>query len=151
MASSINILDSFKVIKYLKKNTNISVDLLNLQVPNPLDLKTLYSSIKKTKKLITIDLGYKKFGISSELISSIYENNFPLDKPPVKLGLPFHPAPSSRGLVKNYYPSQMNILKTILDLHNVSNLKKKSLINNFKTINKTLPIDVPDNFFKGPF
>lgn len=151
VASSINVLDAFKVTKFLNKYTNIKIDLLNLQVSNPLDIKDFVRSVKKTKKLITIDLGYKKFGISSELISSIFENNISLKKPPIKLGLPFHPAPSSRGLVKNYYPSQKNILKSVLDLMNISSNKKKYLLDSFNKVNKSLPIDVPDNFFKGPF
>lgn len=151
VASSINVLDAFKVIKFLNQNTNIKVDLLNLQVSNPLELNDFLRSVNKTKKLLTIDLGYKKFGISSELISSIYENGIQLVKPPLKLGLPFHPVPSSRGLVKNYYPSQVNILKSVLDLMNFNLKKRKFLISKFQTINKTIPIDVPDNFFKGPF
>ena len=90
------------MIKFLNQNTNIKVDLLNLQVSNPLELNDFLKSVKKTKKLLTIDLGYKKFGISSELISSINVNNIKLLKPPIKLGLPFHPVPSSRGLVKTF-------------------------------------------------
>ena len=144
-------MDAYKVIKFLNKNTDIKVDLLNLQVPNPLDLGDFFRSVKSTKKLITIDLGFKKFGISSELISSIYEKGIKLTKLPVKLGLPFHPVPSSRGLIKNYYPSQLNILKSILDLMNINKEKKKSLIYNFSKLNKSLSVDVPDNFFKGPF
>ncbi len=151
VASSINVLDAYKVVKFLNKNTDIKVDLLNLQVPNPLDLGDFFRSVKSTKKLITIDLGFKKFGISSELISSIYEKGIKLTKLPVKLGLPFHPVPSSRGLIKNYYPSQLNILKSILDLMNINKEKKKSLIYNFSKLNKSLSVDVPDNFFKGPF
>lgn len=150
-ANSINIIECFKVINFLKKEITVSVDLLNLQVTNPLEINEIKKSVKKTKKLLSIDLGFKNLGISSEIISRLVEDNINFKSPPVRLGLPFHPTPSSRGLIKNYYPSSLQILSEILKILQIKQDKSEKLINKFKLINKNNKIDVPDEFFKGPF
>ena len=117
-----------------------------------MNVKPIINPIKKTKKLIIFETGNKIYGVGAEIIASILEKNQNiLDLPPLRIGLPDSPTPSSRGLAKNFYPNSKDIMKIItnkLDL----NLEVKDKIINLT--NKLIPsheIDIPNPNFKGPF
>ena len=150
VANSVNLLEALRVSKLLK-NFNINVDLLNLCVPNPLDCKDLFKSVKKTNALITIDLGHKLLGLGSEMISQVVEKNIFLKAAPIRLGLPFHPTPSSLGLIKNYYPDGLSLLQAIKKTLRINKNKYKLILKKYNSQIKKMPIDVPDPYFKGPF
>jgi acetoin:2,6-dichlorophenolindophenol oxidoreductase subunit beta len=150
VANSVNVLECLRVSKLLKKYY-IDIDLFNLCMPNPLDLTEVIRSVKKTKRLITIDLSHKRLGVGAEIIASILENKIDLKSPPVRLGLPFHPVPSSRGLVKNFYPTGHEILNSIKESLKIDKIKFSKILNEYNLNTKKLPIDVPDPYFKGPF
>ena len=119
---------------------------------NPLNIDNINKSVNKTGKILTIDTGYKKLGVGSEIISRIIENNISYTLKAARLGLPDHPTPSSIGLIKNYYPSSIEILKKIINLINLSQLKNRELLKLFSKIdNQNKYIDIPDPSFKGPF
>ena len=120
-------------------------------MPNPLDLSEIIKSVKKTKHIITVDLSHKRLGVGAEIISSLLENKINLKSPPIRLGLPFHPVPSSRGLVKNFYPTGYDILNSIKETLKIDNIKFVKVLEEYKSDTKKLPIDVPDPYFKGPF
>jgi acetoin:2,6-dichlorophenolindophenol oxidoreductase subunit beta len=151
IANSINIIECMKAINFLKKRIEVSIDLLNLQVTNPLEINEIKKSVRKTKKLLSLDLGFKNLGLSSEIISRLIEDNILFKLPPVRLGLPFYPTPSSRGLIKNYYPSSLRILMEIINLLKIKKNISLKIINEFKSDHINDKIDVPDDFFKGPF
>lgn len=150
VANSINLLECLRVSKVLRK-FNYKIDLFNFCMPNPLDIKDIIRSVKKTRNIVTIDLSHKRFGICSEIISGIVESKIKLNNSPIRLGLPFHPVPSSRGLVKNFYPSGKNILHAIKKTLKINESKFKKVLNEYNKGSKKLPIDVPDPYFKGPF
>ena len=62
LSSSIMLIESLKAAKILKKY-NIDIEVLDLRVLRPLKLDKLYSSLKKTKKFIFVDNGWKTFGV----------------------------------------------------------------------------------------
>ena len=112
----------------------------------------LYNSIRKTKRIITVDTGFVKHGIGAEIISSLIEKNLVKNLKAKRLGLPDFPTPSSRSLIKNYYPSALNIIENSLDLIGTKKKTKSEIILDFKKNNlSNLPIDVPHPSFKGPF
>lgn len=150
IANSINILECYRVSKLLRKY-NIGIDLFNFCVPNPLELGDIVRSVKKTRRLITVDLGHKKFGLGSEILAGLVEKNIPFQSPPIRLGLPFHPVPSSRGLIKNFYPNGKDILYSIKKILNIKNEKFSIILKEYNSVTKKLPIDIPDPYFKGPF
>ena len=150
VANSINLLEAFRIAKLLRKY-RIRLDLLNFCMPNPFDNSLLLKSVRKTKRLVSIDLSHKTLGLSSEIISTVSDNKIKLKSFPIRLGLPFHPVPSSRGLVKNFYPSGKNILIAIRDALNISDKLFRKILNDYNKSTKKIPIDVPDPYFKGPF
>ena len=101
---------------------------------------------------MTIDTGFRTYGIGAEIVSSVIERSFEfLKAAPIRLGLPDHPTPSSASLIKNYYVDSIKILEKISQVVDIApsvlEQLKKSIVNERKNI----PIDVPDPFFKGPF
>jgi pyruvate dehydrogenase E1 component beta subunit len=147
VANGYNLLEVLELKKILNK-INVSFDLFDLNIIQPLYTKEIIKSLKKTGRIILIDSGYKKFGIGAEILSQIMENNMnSLKHKPIRIGLPFVPTPSSRFLANNYYPNKEKILSSILDVMNKKKYKKYF----FKLIKSKIPVDVPDLNFKGPF
>ena len=150
VSNSINTLIAKRVVDTLKI-FNINVELLNLVNPNPLNLNEIFKSVKKTKNILTIDLGHKNLGLGSEIISQIAEKNISLKSCPIRIGLPFHPTPSSIGMVKDYYPDGKKILLKIKKSLKIGDYKFRMIMNTYNKHSPKIPIDVPDPYFKGPF
>lgn len=138
------------IAKFLTKY-NIHIDLLDLKLLSPLDLTMIKSSLRKTKKLIVIETGHKFLGMGSEIISSLVENNFTFEKPPIRLGLPFSPTPSSRAFIDEVYITPSKILKNILNLLNIEKKIRLKILDDFKINFENKMKDIPNNNFKGPF
>ena len=56
-----------------------------------------------------------------------------------------------RGLIIDYYPDTVKILKAIAKTLGLEEDLIKKLEFKIKNDKNNLPIDVPDSFFKGPF
>ena len=94
---------------YLEK-IGVFIEIIDIRVLRPLKIDKIYDSINKTKHLMTIDLGWKSFGIGAEILALIFcKGNINLKKPPVRLGMADKPTPSSRGLVKDHYPDKKEL------------------------------------------
>ena len=78
--------------------------------------------MSKTGRLITVDTGFKEFGIGSEIVSEVVSKCFSkLKLAPIKLGMPDHPVPSSRGYLDNLYPDASKIIKASSKMLELSN------------------------------
>ena len=100
-------------------NDGINIEVIDLRVLSPLNIKTVVNSVKKTRKLICVDGGWAPCGISSEVITSVIENidvNL-LKCSPQRITLPFTPAPTSKQLEKIYYPSEKKIIELVKKIH----------------------------------
>jgi len=128
------------------------IDVFDLRVLRPLNLDPIAASVARTGGLLTVDTGFTKFGIGAEIVAEITTRCFgELKAAPVRLGLPDHPTPSSRGLVRGFYPDAARIARScaeILGLPEETIARAEARILEER---QGLPIDVPDPFFKGPF
>ena len=150
VSNSINTLIAKRVADILKL-FHIKVDLLNLVNPNPLNLDEVFKSVKKTKNILTIDLGHKNLGLGGEIIAQVVEKNISLNSSPVRIGLPFHPVPSSVGMIKDYYPDGKKLLFKIKKMLKIKDSKFNTIMGVYNKNSPKIPIDVPDPYFKGPF
>ena len=147
VANGYNLLEVLELKKLLNSN-NVTFDLFDLSILQPLKTIQIEKSVKKTGRILVIDSGFKKLGIGSEIISRISENSINyLKSKPIRLGLPFIPTPSTRFLANEYYVSKEKILLAISKILNKKNLYLK----NFRKLKNNIPIDIPDLNFKGPF
>ena len=104
---------SAKAAQELKKS-NISCDVIDLRVINPLKLEIIFDSVKKTGRLLVIDGGWKSCGLSSEILASVSEN-VPysyMKNNPTRVTIKNTPAPTPSILEKEYYPD----IKTICEI-----------------------------------
>lgn len=105
--------EALKAAKELEKSS-ISVEVVDLRTIKPLDEKLILDSVKKTKRLVVADTGWEAFGISAEIAKRVYNNLYKELKAPIEIvALPDVPAPASRALEKEYYPTAKNIISAV--------------------------------------
>ena len=106
------------VLDILEKLNTISVDVIDLRTLQPLDVETIYNSVKKTGKAIIVQEDSLFGGIASDLSALINENCFEyLDAPVKRVGSIETPIPFNKEL-ENQYLAKNKIEKSILDLIN---------------------------------
>src|SRR5206468_12131299 len=111
VSTSYMTLEAVRAAEQLEK-IGVSVDVFDLRVIRPLILDRVIASVAKTGRLMTVDTGFRKFGIGAEIVSEVVANCFDkLKAAPVRIGLPDHPTPSSRGLIPGIYPDAARIVR----------------------------------------
>ena len=81
-------------------------------------------------------MGHKTLGLGGEIIAQIVEKNIRLKSSPVRMGLPFHPAPSSMGMIKDYYPDGKKMLLKIKEMLKIKDYKFKIIMEAYNKFNK---------------
>lgn len=128
------------------------VDLFDLRVLAPLDLSAITASLRKSGRLVTIDTGHKSHGIGAEVTAQLCEECFDaIQQPPLRIGLPDYPVPSSAGLAAHYYPRSPQIAGAIGELCGLSLQRCAKVVRTLEEQSSAHPIDVPNPSFKGPF
>ena len=145
IAHSYMVLESIRCAEVLASQ-GISVEVVDLRTIRPLDTETILHSVSKTLRVVVADNGWVKFGVSAEIISVITEIIFDkLLSAPVRIGMNDSPSPSTRALANNFYPRADNIAKII------SEMMGKDLDMSVLFPKSSIPLDVPDPSFTGPF
>jgi len=92
-------------LETLAKNENISADLLDLRTLQPLDKESIYTSVKKTGKVIILQEDSMFGGIASDLSAMIMEDCFEyLDGPVKRVASLDSPIPFTKALEDQYLP-----------------------------------------------
>ncbi|MDC8004217.1 dehydrogenase E1 component subunit alpha/beta [Aureisphaera galaxeae] len=87
------------------ENNNYSVDLLDLRTLSPLDTEAIYTSVKKTGKVLILQEDSMFGGIASDISALITENCFEhLDAPIRRVASLETPIPFAQNLENNYLP-----------------------------------------------
>ncbi|MDG1160664.1 MAG: dehydrogenase E1 component subunit alpha/beta [Flavobacteriaceae bacterium] len=102
----------------LKKNPEISADLIDLRTLQPLDVETIYTSVRKTGKVIFLQEDSLFGSIASDVSALITENCFEsLDAPVKRVASIETPIPFQGELEKQYLPKHRFVdeLKKLLN------------------------------------
>lgn len=105
-------------LETLKNNPSISADLIDLRSLQPLDWETIYTSVKKTNKVIILQEDTLFGGIASDISAMIMENCFEfLDAPVKRVGslesaIPFMKALEDQYLPKGRFEIELKALLT---------------------------------------
>lgn len=130
----------------------ISADVFDLRVLRPLELELVYASLRRTGRLVMIDTGWRTYGAGAEVVARTIEHCFhDLKAPPLRLGLPDHPTPSSRALIKGFYPDAHMIVDAVGRLLPDAGDRVETAARRLATDRAELAIDVPNPAFRGPF
>ena len=99
------------------KDKGYSADIIDLRILNPIDDGLIVDSVRKTGRLLVVDGGWKNCGLGSEIVTRVMEQVDPrgLRSKPARIALPDAPAPSTRALEADYYPSQDTVEVAALD------------------------------------
>ncbi|MCL9808651.1 alpha-ketoacid dehydrogenase subunit alpha/beta [Flavobacterium luminosum] len=94
-------------LETLKKNPEISADLLDLRTLQPLDWEAIYASVKKTNRVIILQEDTLFGGVASDISSMIMENCFEyLDAPVRRVGSLESAIPFMKSLEDQYLPKE---------------------------------------------
>ncbi len=100
--------------------SNVSAEVFDLRVLNPLDCGAIARSVEKTGRLVVVDGSWSNCGMAGEVIAQVCERIDPraLRAAPQRVTLPAAPAPTSKPLEAAYYPRAEQVVdaaKRVLD------------------------------------
>jgi len=130
----------------------VEAEVVDLRVLRPLVPDLILDSVGRTGRLVTIDTGWWRYGIGAEIVAEVTTRRFgALKSAPIRLGMPEHPTPSSRGMVPGVYPDAVGIVAAVGRQMELAEDAVASVQAALTQARGGLPPDVPDPFFKGPF
>jgi len=92
-------------LETLEKQPEINADLIDLRTLSPLDTNTIYTSVRKTGKLIILQEDSLFGGIASDISALVMEHCFEhLDGPIKRVASIETPIPFAKNLENNYLP-----------------------------------------------
>lgn len=151
VSTSFMTLEAMRAVDQLAEN-GVTVDLFDLRVVRPLNTSSIKESVQKTGRLITIDTGFRTFGVGAEIVAQVAGECFStLRSPPARIGLPEHPNPSSRGYLSALYPDSSTILQVSAQMLNWDSVQLQKSLEALDAKKPEHLIDVPDPSFSGPF
>jgi len=94
-------------LELLNTNSDIAADLIDLRTLAPLDMETIYESVKQTGKVIILHEDTLTGGIGGEIAALINEHCFEyLDAPVMREGSLDTPVPMNADLEQNFLPKE---------------------------------------------
>jgi acetoin:2,6-dichlorophenolindophenol oxidoreductase subunit beta len=97
--------------KLLEEN-DISAEVIDPRTVWPLDEKTLVESAKKTSRVVVVDEGYGRYGVTAEIASVIAEGAFfNLEAPVKRIGAMHVPVPFSPPLEDATVPTEQAVFE----------------------------------------
>ncbi len=95
------------------EEAGIHAEVIDPRTTYPLDRETLIQSAKKTSRVIVIDEGYQRYGVTAEIASVIADGAFYyLDAPVKRIGAMDVPVPFSPALEDLTVPNETMVVET---------------------------------------
>ncbi len=92
----------------------IDIEIIDLRTIAPMDSSLIIDSVRKTGRLIVVDVGWLFSSISSEILAIVAEKALDsLKAAPIRIGLPGVPTPACNSLENAYYPGKKNIIDAV--------------------------------------
>lgn len=103
---------AYECAKHLEEIHGITADVIDLRYLMPLDLETIYRSVKKTSRVLLFGEDKRTGGILESIASRIGQDLFSyLDAPVSVLGSRFTPVPYAPSLERDYLLSDARIVE----------------------------------------
>ncbi len=105
--------EAYKAADELAKE-NISCEVIDLRTVRPLDLDAIFTSVKKTNRLVILEEAWPLANISSEITYQVQSNIFDyLDAPIIKINTADTPTPYSPVLFEQWLPNSADVVKAV--------------------------------------
>src|SRR3990167_475371 len=145
VATSYMVLEALRAAERLAED-GISAEVIDVRSLRPLDEETILESVRRTGRLIAADAGWATCGFAAEVVAVACEQAFEhLTCPPRRVTLPDGPCPSSAALASHYYPRSTHLIQASRELLGVAGGDEAC------AEASSVPLDVPDLSFTGPF
>ncbi|MDP3312901.1 pyruvate dehydrogenase complex E1 component subunit beta [Lutibacter sp.] len=108
--------EAYKAADILEKE-GISVEIIDLRTIRPLDFEAIYTSVRKTNRLVILEEAWPFASVSSEITFQVQENVFDfLDAPIRRITTADTPAPYSPVLLEEWMPNANDVVKAVKDV-----------------------------------
>jgi pyruvate dehydrogenase E1 component beta subunit len=95
----------------------ISVEILDMRTIRPMDFEAIFTSVKKTNRLVILEEAWPFASVSSEITFQVQENIFDyLDAPIRRITTADTPAPYSPVLLEEWLPNFNDVVKAVKDV-----------------------------------
>jgi pyruvate dehydrogenase E1 component beta subunit len=102
------------------ERAGIDVEVVDLRVLRPLDLDTIVASVRRTRRAVVVDEGWKSGSLAAEVIASIVEHAFyELDAPLARVCSEEVPIPYAKHMEDAALPQVPKIVAAVKGLLNV--------------------------------
>ena len=92
----------------------VSLEVIDVRSLVPVDMDTITKSVNKTRRCVVADYDWVYCGFSAEVAAQVSKTCFKaLESPVERLGFMQTPCPTTRPLENKYYPSAVNIIRTV--------------------------------------
>lgn len=122
-----------------------SAEVVDLRSVAPIDWTTVLASVRRTGRLLALDLAPETLSVAGEVVARVAQEAFAsLRCAPRRIALPDVPVPTSPALTREFYPGAVEIVQAAGAM----------LGRRFDTaglVDTAVPHDVPGVWFRGPF
>ena len=92
----------------------IECEIIDLRTIRPMDWETIFTSVKKTNRLVILEEAWPFASVSSEITYQVQENIFDyLDAPIQRITTADTPAPYSPALLAEWLPNAQDVVKAV--------------------------------------
>lgn len=108
--------EAYKAADVLEKE-GISCEILDMRTVRPMDFEAIFTSVKKTNRLVILEEAWPFASVSSEITFQVQENIFDyLDAPIRRITTADAPAPYSPVLLEEWLPNFNDVVKAVKDV-----------------------------------
>jgi pyruvate/2-oxoglutarate/acetoin dehydrogenase E1 component len=119
LASSYMMVEARKAVDECGR-IGVSVELIDLRSLKPLDRETIFTSVRKTGRLVIADGTWRSGGVATAIAGIVASENFRALRAPIGIvSLPDLPAPAAGSLEKGYYPTSTDIVRCVKEVADV--------------------------------
>lgn len=145
VAMSYMTVEALHAVDHLRQS-GIHCDLIDLRTVSPLDWDSVLASARRTGRLLALDTGAETGSVAGEIVARVASECWGVLKcAPSRLSMPDIPEPTSFGLTRGLHPRAEQIVER------VGVLLGKTVSVDELVARRTVPHDVPGDWFKGPF
>jgi len=145
VAMSLMTVEAIHAIDHLARQ-GVACDLIDLRSVRPIDWPAIEASVRRTGRLLAVDMGYETGGLAAEIVARMTMACWnDLRSPPRRLAMPDAPEATSPALTQHYHVRAEHIAAAIGELVGRP-VESASL-----AAARQHPHDVPGDWFKGPF
>lgn len=142
VATSYMTVEALRAAEHLAAH-GVQAEVVDVRSLRPWDEATVLASVARTQRVLVTDTGWAAVGFSAEVVARIAEAGIPLKTPPRRVCLPDSPTPTTPALAAVYYPRAIDLEAVAAAMCGLDLPPQDRAV--------TIPLDVPDLTFTGPF